>query len=103
MNGTELALHWFNGFFVNHNMTHHDPSSHPVRISDVCLILQGDDIIHYCKYDSMDRDKPIKVKFSRLSYVIYTLESPVVFPCFCFFWFKAMSVGKSITVSMYVQ
>lgn len=31
-------------------------------------IFQGDDLIHYCKYNSMDRDRLIRVIFSNGSY-----------------------------------
>ena len=31
-----------------------------VFLTDVFLILQGDDIIHFCKYETMDRDKLVQ-------------------------------------------
>ena len=31
-------------------------AAHFVFFTDVFLILQGDDLIHFCKYETMDRD-----------------------------------------------
>ena len=31
-----------------------------VFLTDVFLILQGDDLIHFCKYETMDRDKLVQ-------------------------------------------
>ena len=53
-----------------------------VFLTDVFLILQGDDLIHFCKYETMDRDKLVQASAISEPSKSHWLVSPRVWAAF---------------------